>query len=606
MTRRVRGTIDPRVPRDLETIVLKSIEKDPRARYATADALAEDLRRFLDDEPILARRASPTEKYVRSARRNPLIAGLAASLLVFLVVALAVSMVVAGRMSRAAENERDARIVADKARSEADRQRSQAEANFQRALGTVDQYFTQVSESQLLTVPGLQPLRKDLLKSALMFYEDYLKTRKQDPALRSALAAVHLKAAKIQSELADPARAKAEYQGAASLFEARLEGNVAEPPILNDLAECYLGLGKLAVANDERRNHFVRSVSIREKLAQESPGDNRFREDMSRSYEGLAKQDLAERHTRDALMTFMKAHDIQASLVRNEPDRLEYNHDFASTLGQIAECLCAIGRHQNESMIRPLAIEHARFAFEHSPQHVAYGRLFGGLCMREGSNLWSQFQRDESRQSYRKAITAQRALIRENPELPGLYSDFVQTYASMIRGVPNAERLQLLDEACNTVGASPQKWPALIARANLLALRAATLPDAQSTNADTSMRRTDADQAVDALRRGIAAGYRNKTDIETSPYLANLRARDDFKQMIRELEKSPVTGPAVVIHDESHSAGAPPNSPPTRGARRALFTTVSILNWQPASMRSAWFSLHSAIVSMQRKRLPRP
>ena len=50
-------SIDPRVPRDLETIVLKAIEKDPGDRYATAEAMAEDLRRFLDDEPILARRA---------------------------------------------------------------------------------------------------------------------------------------------------------------------------------------------------------------------------------------------------------------------------------------------------------------------------------------------------------------------------------------------------------------------------------------------------------------------------------------------------------------------------------------------------------------------
>src|SRR5262249_45032352 len=51
-----RRSIDPRIPRDLETIVLKAVEKDARARYASAEALAEDLRRFLDDEPILARR----------------------------------------------------------------------------------------------------------------------------------------------------------------------------------------------------------------------------------------------------------------------------------------------------------------------------------------------------------------------------------------------------------------------------------------------------------------------------------------------------------------------------------------------------------------------
>ena len=52
---------DPRIPRDLETIVLKAIEKDPGDRYPTADAMAEDLRRFLDDEPI-QRGASPSMK----------------------------------------------------------------------------------------------------------------------------------------------------------------------------------------------------------------------------------------------------------------------------------------------------------------------------------------------------------------------------------------------------------------------------------------------------------------------------------------------------------------------------------------------------------------
>ena len=65
------GSIDRRIPRDLETIVLKAIDKDPKRRYQTAEAMAEDLRRFLDDEPILARRTTAVERYARWARRNP-------------------------------------------------------------------------------------------------------------------------------------------------------------------------------------------------------------------------------------------------------------------------------------------------------------------------------------------------------------------------------------------------------------------------------------------------------------------------------------------------------------------------------------------------------
>ena len=63
--------VDARIPRDLETIVLKAIEKDPKARYQSAEAMGEDLRRFLADEPIRARQARRPERYWRWARRNP-------------------------------------------------------------------------------------------------------------------------------------------------------------------------------------------------------------------------------------------------------------------------------------------------------------------------------------------------------------------------------------------------------------------------------------------------------------------------------------------------------------------------------------------------------
>src|SRR5262249_43946041 len=62
---------DPRIPRDLETVVLKAIEKDPARRYASADALAEDLRRVLADEPVRARRIGSPERFWRWCRRNP-------------------------------------------------------------------------------------------------------------------------------------------------------------------------------------------------------------------------------------------------------------------------------------------------------------------------------------------------------------------------------------------------------------------------------------------------------------------------------------------------------------------------------------------------------
>ena len=85
----------PRIPRDLETIVLKAIEKDPKARYQSAEAMGEDLRRFLADEPIRARQVSAAERYWRWARRNPVIAVLGGVLTAVLVAATVGSMLAA-------------------------------------------------------------------------------------------------------------------------------------------------------------------------------------------------------------------------------------------------------------------------------------------------------------------------------------------------------------------------------------------------------------------------------------------------------------------------------------------------------------------------------
>src|SRR5262245_12659241 len=93
-------SLDPRIPRDLETIVLKAIDKDPARRYSSASALAEDLRRFLADEPVKARRVGLPERLWRWCRRNRAVAGLAGAVVVLLVVLAAGASATAWRLGR--------------------------------------------------------------------------------------------------------------------------------------------------------------------------------------------------------------------------------------------------------------------------------------------------------------------------------------------------------------------------------------------------------------------------------------------------------------------------------------------------------------------------
>jgi WD40 repeat protein len=147
--------LDGRIPRDLETIVLKAVDKDPAQRYPSAEAMGEDLRRFLADEPIKARQASAAERYWRWARRNPAIAVLGGVLTALLVVATVGSLVAAGRFARMADRERLAREQANRqaraesiARAEAVLARDAAEKA--RAVAQAETYRATLSEVKAL------------------------------------------------------------------------------------------------------------------------------------------------------------------------------------------------------------------------------------------------------------------------------------------------------------------------------------------------------------------------------------------------------------------------------------------------------------------------
>src|SRR5262249_33976888 len=79
------------VPRDLETVVLKAIARDPAHRYQSPAELAEDLKRFVEDRPVKARRISAAEQLWRCCRRKPVVTGMAAAVVLTLAVGTTVS-----------------------------------------------------------------------------------------------------------------------------------------------------------------------------------------------------------------------------------------------------------------------------------------------------------------------------------------------------------------------------------------------------------------------------------------------------------------------------------------------------------------------------------
>jgi WD40 repeat protein/tRNA A-37 threonylcarbamoyl transferase component Bud32 len=138
--------LQPNTSRDLETICHKCLEKEPARRYRSADELANDLRRFQDGLPVLARPVGNVERLVCWGRRNPIVAGLLGALLTVLAAVFVASAVAAvyfrqqaDELGKALKTADDNRITAEGNFDRAERERKEAnEARLrtERALGT--------------------------------------------------------------------------------------------------------------------------------------------------------------------------------------------------------------------------------------------------------------------------------------------------------------------------------------------------------------------------------------------------------------------------------------------------------------------------------------
>ncbi len=135
-------SIESRIPRDLETIVLKAMDREPKRRYASAEELSNDLRHFLAGEPIQARRTTNLERFGLWCRRNPAVAGMTAAVGLLLLV-LAVGASIAALWLRA---ERDSAVVSKQQADNAERQRTDELAKSYLEQARARRYSRQVGQ----------------------------------------------------------------------------------------------------------------------------------------------------------------------------------------------------------------------------------------------------------------------------------------------------------------------------------------------------------------------------------------------------------------------------------------------------------------------------
>ncbi len=172
--------LQPSTPRDLETICLKCLQKIPSKRYADCFELAEDLRRYLAGEPIMARPVSNAERLWRWCQRNPTLAGAAATILLLLLVVSVGStwaaFTIHAKKELAEQNEQKAlanekfaneqKAIAEEKEQEAQKSKQVAQQQADLAVNTLGLLINKV-QAQLGNQPGVRQLRHDLLQTAM-------------------------------------------------------------------------------------------------------------------------------------------------------------------------------------------------------------------------------------------------------------------------------------------------------------------------------------------------------------------------------------------------------------------------------------------------------
>jgi len=257
------GKIDPAVPRDLETIVLKCLAHEPSRRYQTAAALAADLRRFLEDKPVRARRVSALERAWRWCRRNPALAATSA-LAAVLLVGVGVTALVGDLRTR-------------RAYAETRRALARAEATSQVALGALEDIYLQLSPDRVWIASDSDPggeacacigLRSGissaaerpltqvqasektaaLLENLLVFYDRLAEQAGNDRRVMLESAIASRRVGDIRQRLGQVDHAEEEYGRALEKLVALDALSRADIEVCVERARCFNEIGNLRSA----------------------------------------------------------------------------------------------------------------------------------------------------------------------------------------------------------------------------------------------------------------------------------------------------------------------------------------------------------------------
>jgi tetratricopeptide (TPR) repeat protein len=373
--------------------------------------LAEDLERWSADQPVSVYRGPLTTRVLRWGRRHRTIAASVAVLMATAIVGLAIGAVLINR------------------------ERARAEASFHQARAAVDKYFTTVSESRLLNVPGLQPLRKELLELAQTYYQDFLRQRGDDPSVRAEAATSYFRVSWITQTVGRLDDSLPPLKRAIALYTQLVRDHPDVVEYRRNLATVhssaglfFLGLGR----HEEALQAHGQALALRAALARAEPNDPLTQNDLARTYHNIGNVYRSDAKVDEALAEWDKGLAIQRALIsaglpeeggrasltgRRGPSAM-IREDHARLHIELANVFRQRGQHAKGAA----ALEEARKLLEglvrERPSDLACQSSLADVFRNEGLIQTDLGRYAESESSYRKSLAGFEKLAAANPDVP--------------------------------------------------------------------------------------------------------------------------------------------------------------------------------------------
>lgn len=320
--------VNPQIPIDLETIVLKAMARESHRRYRTASELADDLQRFLDGRPVKARPVTHLGRLRLWCRRNPALSTLSALALSFLIIAISLLWSDYVKTARALK-------IQSQQNKETKEQAARAEANLELAMAAFEEIFTQVKQDETEPSPEVAAILQNLLK----FYDRFIERNGNNPALQLETARGNQRVGLIQIRLGNFGLAEAACREALRVYAILAVDNPENSSFLIEVATVHDELGLALFMNgkqQEATESFNEGFSIFRYLAERSLNSEKasFVQARSRLRFGLLLRQ--ERKSESAITQFLLASEILKKLVDAYPGEAVYRRYLDQVLQILA------------------------------------------------------------------------------------------------------------------------------------------------------------------------------------------------------------------------------------------------------------------------------